>query len=121
MIVASALAGFWTLPPNEPECRSRSEPADIDLGVHEAAQADRDGRPVALEEAGVADDRQVGRRGDRGSPTSHGSKLVGAGLLLALEDDLDVDRQPAARLEPAPERPTGGGGRWPLSSAAPRA
>ena len=33
---------------------------DVDLGVHDAAQADRDGRLVALEEAGVADDREVG-------------------------------------------------------------
>ena len=72
-------------------------PDDVDLGVHQAAQADRDRRDVALEESRVADDPDVG-----GEPVAVRDEPAlerrGTRLLVALEDELDVDR----------ERPAGG-------------
>ena len=67
----------------------------------EAAQADRDRRLVALVEAGVADEREVGLEAVVvvDDPLV---EVVRPRLLLALEDDLEVDRQLAARLEPRP-------------------
>ena len=68
---------------------------DVDLGVHEAAQGNRDRGQIALEEARVTDDREVG-----GQPLALGVEpaiQVGAArLLLAFEDELEVDRQLAA-------------------------
>ena len=76
-------------------------PDDVDLGVHQPAQTERDRRQVALEEPGVADDRDIGR------------ELVALGLepviemdrarlLLALEDVFDVDREAAAGCQQRP-------------------
>ena len=72
---------------------------DIHLRVHQAAQADGDGRVVALEEAGVADDRDVGAEA---VPVGlqPGVEVGRTGLLLALEDVAHVDRQPALRFQP---------------------
>ena len=73
-------------------------PDDVDLGVHDPAQAERDGRQVALEEARVADDRDVGREplAVRLEPRVEVDR---ARLLLALEDVPDVDRHRAAGRE----------------------
>src|SRR6478609_1374568 len=38
---------------------SKGRADDVDLGIHDAPQAERDSRQVALEEPGVADDRDV--------------------------------------------------------------
>ena len=64
----------------------------IDLGVHQPAQTGRDGRDVALEEPGVADDDDVGRDAVavRLEP---GVEVDAARLLFALEHELQVDRQ----------------------------
>ncbi len=76
---------------------------DVDLRVHQAAQAERDGRHVAFEEPGVADDRDIGDEtlALRGEPRAEVGR---AGFLLALEQVLDVDRQPPARREQATGR-----------------
>ncbi len=49
-------------------------PDDVDLGVHQAAQADRDRRQVALEEARVADRPRRRRRGGPGWPRATRSR-----------------------------------------------
>ena len=70
----------------------------VDLEVRDPAQAERDRREVALEEAGVADDREVG--GHAGLVLLEPAVEVRrGGLLLALEEVPQVDRQPAARRE----------------------
>ena len=74
-------------------------PDDVDLGVHQAPQAERDRRQVALEEARVADDRDVGgeARAFRLQPVV---EVRRAGLLLALEHVLQVHREaPAGRQD----------------------
>ena len=77
---------------------------DVDLGVHHAPQRDRDRRQVALEEARVADDRDVG-----GEPLAVGREPAferrRARLLVALEDEPEVDRQRAARRQDRLGRP----------------
>src|SRR3954454_21317571 len=73
-------------------------PDDVDLGVHYPAQAERDRRDVAFEEARVADDRDVSREPVpvRLEP---GVEMDGARLLLALEDIADVHRHRTTRRE----------------------
>ena len=67
----------------------------VDLGVHHPAQGRRHRRDVALEEARVADHDCI-----RGQPVAVLAQPVlepdGGVLLLALEQDPQVDRQPAA-------------------------
>ena len=84
------------------------------------AQARRDGRQVALEEAVVADDGEVG-----GQALAVGRQpvveVLRARLLLALEDDAEVDRQPPRGRRARPPRRRSACATWLLSSAAPRA
>ena len=71
----------------------------LDLGVHDAAQAHRQRRQVAFEEADVADDRDVA---SQPVPVRQQPRLEmdGRRLLLALEHEPQVDRQtPAAGQE----------------------
>ena len=60
IICASALTGFATPPPNDPECRSLAGPVDAHLEVHEAAQADAERRDAASEHRRVAHADEVG-------------------------------------------------------------
>ncbi len=112
MICASALAGFWTTPPKRARMEVDVGPDHVDLGVHHAPQAERDGRQVALEEAGVADHHDVG-----GQALPVGLEPAGqvdrARFLLALEQVAHVERELATRGQQRPPRPSDGRGSGP--------
>ncbi len=97
-------------------------PDDVDLGVRQIPR-----RPTVIagrlpsKKPGVADHADVGREA-LAVRLQPGVEVDRARLLLALEDELEVDRQAAAASPGAPRPPqTCDRGRWPLSSAAPRA
>ena len=72
---------------------------DVDLRVHDAAEADGDGRQVALEEPGVADDDHVGLEpvAVLGDPRLEARRAV---FLLPFEHEGQVDRRrPADRAQ----------------------
>ncbi len=77
---------------------------DVDLGIQQATQADRDGRVVALEEARVADDRKV-RAESMPVGLEPGVEVGRPGLLLALEHVADVDGQTSLGLQPGTHGP----------------
>ena len=104
MMRASAMAGFWTLPPQVPECRSTSGPV-TSIWVYS-----RPRRPTVMagwlpsKKPGVADDREV-----RIEPVAvrlqPGVEVGRPGLLLALEHVADVDGQAALGLQPGARGP----------------
>jgi hypothetical protein len=64
----------------------------VELDVDQTAQSDGDGRQVALEEARVRDDREVGRQALTIRPKP-GVEVDRTRLLLAFEHELEIDRQ----------------------------
>ena len=93
--------------------------AQVDLKIREAAQAVADRRNAAIEHRRVGDDDDVGR--EFLLVRSHEVVEVDAAdFFLALDEELDVERQAAVLLQCASTAlmcmKT-----WPLSSAAPRA
>ena len=104
MICASAMAGFWTLPPKEPECRSTVGAGDVDLGVHRPRRPTvMAGRLPSKKPVSLMTARSAARRSRLA--TSQASKLRRAGLLLALEDDRRLTGSRARRLQPGARRP----------------
>ena len=89
-------------PAERPRMEVDRRALDVDLDVRVAAQADRDRRQVALEEARVADDGHVRREAFavRGQPLPQVPRVV---LLVALEEVAHVDGQGPARRQEAGE------------------
>ena len=63
-----------------------------ELGAHDAADAEYDLRTPRLVHGPIAEDPSVGRESRR-VRAQHGAQVVGAGLFLALEEELEVDRE----------------------------
>ncbi len=65
-------------------------PVQLDLALGEAAHAGADGRGLLVPHAGVGDDHGIG--GEAFGPLlDQGAEVRGAGLLLALDQELEVD------------------------------
>ena len=71
-------------------------PAEVDLAVGQAAHAGADGGRVARPHAGVGDDDDVAARAGRACAPQQRGEVRRAGLLLALDEQLEVDGRAGA-------------------------
>ena len=90
---ASSVSGLRTAPPNEPECRSPAGPRRSIWPSVMPAHAGADGRRLARPHAGVGDHDDVGGEPVAPAPASRAREVRRAGLLLALDEQLEVDRR----------------------------
>ena len=101
----STLAGFSTPPPYCPEWTSWRRPLDADLPVRDAAQPVADGRhALVVERVAVGHDAHVGAQ-QVGMIVDERLDRRGADLLVALEEEAQVDRQPAGGAASTPRPP----------------
>ena len=89
---ASSVSGLRTAPPNEPECRSPAGPRRSSWPSVMPAHAGADGRRLARPHAGVGDHDDVAGAAGRACSREQGGEVRRAGLLLALDEQLEGDR-----------------------------
>ena len=82
--------------------------ADRELERREAAARDGDRRLVRPPHRAVGREHEIGRQAARHARATNGLEMRAADLLLALDQELDVDRQAARRRARRPRRPRSG-------------